>query len=49
MAAIEEDYPVVHVEELSYTVDYEVIDRYAEAAATLTHVWLHGDVYEQVR
>jgi hypothetical protein len=42
MAAIERDFPVVHVEAVSYTADFALIDARRETRGDLVHLWLHG-------
>ncbi len=41
MAAIERDFPVVHVEAVSYAADSERLDTLARGE--LVHLWLHGE------
>jgi hypothetical protein len=45
MAAIERDFPVVYVEPIAYSVDFEKLERIASPQPQLVHVWLAGEVY----
>jgi hypothetical protein len=45
MAAIERDFPVVHVEALGYTADFDKLDGRNAAEAELVHVWLAGEAF----
>lgn len=45
MAAIERDFPVVHVEALSYTADFDRLDARNATDAELVHLWLAGEAW----
>jgi hypothetical protein len=45
MAALEHDLPVRYVEAVSYSVDWEQVERADPETSRLVHVWLHGDPY----
>lgn len=45
MAAIERDFPVVHVEALGYTADVEKLDARNATGAELVHLWLAGEAW----
>jgi hypothetical protein len=47
MAAIERNFPVVYVESMGYSVDWDRVHLQGERAGEIVHVWLDGDVYTQ--
>lgn len=45
LAALEKGFPVVYVEALQYTVDWESVDRLPEHGSRYSHIWLYGEAY----
>lgn len=45
MAAIDRGFPVVYVEALEYSVDFEQLDVTRNAPGPLVHLWLQGEAY----
>jgi hypothetical protein len=45
MAAIERDFPVVHVEAIEYRVDFDKIEEARTEPGEVVHVWLQGEAY----
>jgi len=45
MAAIERDFPVVHVEAIEYKVDFKTLDNNRTEPGEVMHIWLCGDAY----
>ena len=47
MAAVERDFPVVHVEAVSYDVDLKELQPVIEKPKELVHIWLSGEAYAE--
>ena len=47
MAAIERDFPVVYVESIEYSVDFNMIEQNRHESGEMVHIWLHGEAYGQ--
>jgi hypothetical protein len=45
MAAIERDFPILHVEAVGFTADAASLREYTEERGTFAHVWLAGEPY----
>jgi hypothetical protein len=45
MAALERDFPVVHVEAIAYRANFEGIDAQRSMSGEVVHIWLCGDAY----
>ncbi len=45
MAALERDFPVVYVESIGYTVDWQELEAQAGQGGELVHLWLAGEAY----
>jgi hypothetical protein len=45
MAALERKFPVVYVEALAYTVNWERVDASNSSDSRMVHIWLYGDAY----
>ena len=47
LAALEQDFPVVYVEAVTYEVDFQKFDQAKQQHGPLVHMWLKGDAYDQ--
>ena len=45
MAALERQFPIVYVEALEYTVDWEKVDLLHADTSIKAHIWLYGEAY----
>lgn len=45
MAALERDFPVVHVEAIAYRANFDEIDAQRSGSGEVVHIWLCGDAY----
>jgi len=45
LAAIERDFPVMHVETIAYEVNFATLDFVRQKAGDIVHIWLTGDAY----
>lgn len=45
MAALERKFPIVYVEALEYTVDWEKVDLLQTDTSKKAHIWLYGEAY----
>ncbi|GLI39586.1 hypothetical protein KI811_16245 [Geobacter hydrogenophilus] len=46
MAALERKFPIVYVEALEYTVDWEKVDLLQTDTSKKAHIWLYGEAYQ---
>jgi hypothetical protein len=45
LASIERNFPVVHVESINYSIDFNNLSKMTDNFGEIMHIWLSGDIY----